>query len=413
MKNRILNIGLALLAMIFVVACSEDDFTGDSTMQASAPNLSVDLDFNNTETLVEDGSSYNFTVSISEPQIVDVVVYLTQSGGDATEGADFTFPHSVTIPKGSTSASGTITILSDDLKEENESVQITIGTGNESNVSAVNSETVTFNIGNLEEDELMVNLSWESASVATDHTGAEIDATDLANLRILLTESPDNDSSVISANSSSGFESLTIADTIADGEYYLVADFASAMDHVERDLNLTLTFDQTGVINHETYNFSSALSTGLSCASRYFTMAKVTKSGDTYTIEEVGEASPTKASTFIGTSTVVTDEWADYEPGENIEILEGSNEYEFLISAAANPYIANADTAYLTATIDPLTGNVTVESNEAFDYGQGDEGSVTGSGTVNPCTGVIDIVLDFDLGVFGVYPGYGLTLQAE
>ncbi|SDS05432.1 Calx-beta domain-containing protein [Christiangramia echinicola] len=412
MKNRILNIGLAILAMIFVVACSEDDdFTGDSTMQASAPNLTVDLDFSNTVTLVEDGSSYNFTVSISEPQIADVVVYLSQTGGDATEGDDFTFPHTVTIPKGSTSASGTITILSDDLKEENESVEITIGTGMEANVSAVNSETVSFNIGNLEEGDLMVNLEWMSASIATDNTGAELDATDLADLRLLLTDVP-YDNTVIEADGA-GFESLTVSDTLADGEYYLVADFYSAMDEVVRDLNLTLTFDQIGVINHDTYTFASALNTGNSCEGIYYILAKVTKSGDNYTIEEVGEPSPIKASTFIGTSTVVADEWADYAPGEEIEILEGSNENEFFISAAANPYIANADTAYLVATVDPLTGNVTVASNEAFDYGQGDEGSVTGSGTVNACTGEIDLVLDYDLGGLGSYPGYGLTLQAE
>lgn len=286
MKNRILNIGLALLALLFVVACSEDDFTGDSTMRATAPNLSVDLDFNNTETLVEDGSSYNFTVSISEPQIADVVVYLTQTGGDATEGDDFTFPHTVTIPKGSTSASGTITILSDDLKEENESVEITIGTGMEANVATVNSETVTFNIGNLEEGELMVNLSWEIASTTTDNEGNSIDATALADMRLLLTDVPYEN--IVIEEDGSGFESLTVSDTLADGEYYLVADFFDAMDLV-RDLNLTLTFDQIGVINHETYSFAEAIDTKFICEANFVILAKVIKSGDSYQIEEINE----------------------------------------------------------------------------------------------------------------------------
>lgn len=411
MKNRIINIGLALLAMVFVVACSDDDLTGDSTQQASAPNLSVALDFNNSETLVEDGSTYDFTVSISEPQIVNTVVYLEQTGGDATEGEDFTFPHTITIPAGSTSESGTITILSDNLVEEQESVEITIGTGNESNVAAVNSETVTFNIGNYTEGDLAVHLEWEVAQPAYDHEGNVIDATALADLRLLVTDVPYT--TIVESADGASFETFVMTEDTPDGEYYIVADFYSAMDHIARDLNLMLTFDQAGIINGDAYTFDSALNTANSCDSVYYIMAKVTKSGNNYTIEEVGEASPVLASTFVGTSTVVTDEWADYATGDPIEILEGSNENEFLISAATNPYISNAATAHLIVTVDPSTGNATVVSNEPFDYGQGPEGSVTGSGTVNACTGEIDLVLDFDLGSFGVYPGYAFSLQAE
>lgn len=294
MKNRILNIGLALLAMVFVVACSDDDFTGDSTMQASAPTLSVALvDFNNSETLVEDDSTYDFTVSISEPQIVNVVVYLEQTGGDATEGDDFTFPHTVTIPAGSTSASGTITILSDDLIEENESVEITIGTGNESNVAAVNSETVTFNIGNLEEGELMLNLSWSIDGATTDDTGTAISATDFADLRFLLV--PDvtfTNSDIVAGADGGSFESFTIGDEVPDGEYYVVADFYAANENISRDISLELQFDQVGVINEDTYTFPAALNNGLgTCSLNYFVMAKVTKSGDNYTIEKVGTQS--------------------------------------------------------------------------------------------------------------------------
>lgn len=410
MKNRLLNIGLALLAMVSIVACSDDDLTGESTMQATAPNLSVALDFNSSETLIEDGSTYDFTVSISEPQIVNTVVYLEQTGGDATEGDDFTFPHTVTIPAGSTSASGTITILSDDLVEEQESVEITIGTGNESNVAAVNSETVTFNIGNYEDGDLAIHLEWELAEAAYDHEGNELDATTLADLRLLVTDVPYT--TLVESADGASFETFVMTEDTPDGEYYIVADFYDAMDHIARDLNLSLTFDQAGIINGETYTFDAALNTANSCGSVYYIMAKVTKSGDNYVIEEVGEASPVLASSFIGTTEVVADEWDDYAVGDEVTIEAGANENQFLIRNYNHPYLLNADTAYLIATVDPLTGNVTVESNEDYDY-DGYTGSVTGSGTVNACTGEIDIVLDFMLDPYGLYDGYGLSLKLK
>lgn len=406
MKNRILNIGLALLAMIFVVACSEDDFTGDSTMQASAPNLTVDLDFNNTVTLVEDGSSYNFTVSISEPQIADVVVYLTQTGGDATEGDDFTFPHTVTIPKGSTSASGTITILSDDLKEENESVEITIGTGMEANVSAVNSETVSFNIGNLEEGELLLNLSWDLEGDTTDNTGTPIEATAFADLRFLLTPSLTfSEEDIVAGADGAGFESFTIEEDLPDGEYYIVADFYAANENISRDINLELTLDQTGVINHDTYTFPAALNNGLgTCSLNYYVLAKVTKSGDNYTIEEVGTQSYDliEYTAYPNGFDVLgpfsePDGWPSHIEAKEIcggILITGINA-EWMLNVWGEEIQTEVP---VNATVDS-NGNITIE--EQFIFTTLYDGSLTdytiwGTGTYDADSG--EITLEYDLG---------------
>ncbi len=285
MKNIKIKIVLMLSAFAFMLSCSEDDFTGDSSLEASSPTLSVQLGFANSETLVEQEASYPFTVTINEPQIVNVVVYLTQTGGDATEGADFTFPHTVTIPARSTSASGVIKILADDLVEDTETATIKIGLGNESNVDAVNSQSVTFNIMNLEEGDLAIGMSW-ATSIVTDDTGAEISATAFADLRLLVSTGPNNTDLIGGADGGS-FESYSFSGSNPDGEYYVVADFYDA-EAIVRDIDITLEFDQVGVINGQTHVFPAVLNNASFCPAYYAVLAKITKTGDSYAFEEIG-----------------------------------------------------------------------------------------------------------------------------
>ncbi|MEZ4793574.1 MAG: hypothetical protein R2783_08970 [Gelidibacter sp.] len=408
MRNRFLKTALVLSAFILTLACSTDDHTGDSTQTPSNPSLSVTLGFANTQTLIEQEASFPFTVSISEPQIVSVVVYLTQTGGTA-DSDDFSIPASVTIPAGATSASGTIDIHADDLVEDTETAVIQIATGFESNVQVSNSQTVTFNIANLVEGDLEIGLLWNTNVFAID--GSEFSPTDLADLRLLITDVPYT--TVLDGSDGSGFESYTLTSDTPDGEYYVVADWYAAYNLGAQGsfpVDLTATFDQVGVINGMTLDFANALNSGNSCSSVYYILAKITKTGQNYDISSVGENSPVVASSFVGTATVVVDDWADYAVGASIPIEAGSNPNEFYIRNYNNPAVANPNTSYMIVTIDPLTGDVTVTSNEAFDYGCSD-GAVSGSGSVNACAGTIDLVLDFDLGNCGVYDGNVFSLQ--
>ena len=64
----------------------------------------------------------------------------------------------------------------------------------------------------------------------------------------------------------------------------------------------------------------------------------------------------------------------------------------------------------MIVTIDDVCGDVTVMSNEDFLYGC-TEGDVTGSGSVDLSSGIIDVTLTFLLGNCGDYPGYRFVLQ--
>lgn len=403
MKNRLLKTALVLSALILTTACNNDDATGYATVTPTNPSLSVALDFANTQTLIEEEVTYGFTVTLSEAQIVDVRVNLSQIDGTATNGEDFAIPGFVTIPAGATSVSDVIAIHADDLIEDTETAVIKIATGSESNVSAINDQTVTFNILNLVEGDLTMGLSWEASEATTDNSGNEIDPTALADLRLLVTDVPYT--TVIDGADGGSFETFTLTSGSADGEYYVVSDFYDAMD-ISRELNLTLDFDQVGVINGQSYSFSNALSTDYICANNYYIMAKVTKTGSSYTIEEVGVNNfVSQAKTWGG-----VDSTDDFGPGPNGEypshvttqvdctgkLIYGLNK-EWMETTWGEE-IQNEGTVYYT--VDG-SGNVTIPSQYVFttlysgtlyDY------TVSGTGVLDessdPATLTINYVLD-------------------
>ena len=330
MKNNIYKIALVLSAFVLVLACEDsDDFTGDSVSSPSSPALSVSLDFASSQSLVETEADYAFTVSLSQPQITAVVVYLELlPSSTATEGDDFSFPHSVRIPAGATSVSDVITIHADDLIEETESASIKIGTGFEANVTATNSETVTFNIMNFTEGDLAVGLDWELASTITDNYGEAIDVYDAADLRLLLTDVPYT--TIFDSADGASAETYVLDGAAPDGEYYLVADFYAASD-IAVDLNLTLTFDQTGVINGQTHTFPAALNTGDICADLNYVLAKVTKTGNSYAFEEVGEKSEFDVALFAGDYSELSDTNVNGWLTDGATMTVGDNPNELLV----------------------------------------------------------------------------------
>lgn len=145
MKNIIYKFAVVFSALVLITACDEEEFKGDSTSIPSNAALNVSLDFDSNQTIVEKEGTYEFTVTLSEPQIVDVVVYLSASG-TATEGDDFSYPHSLRMAAGTTSITDVITIHRDEIPEETETIVIQIGTGKEANVSPINGATVSFTL---------------------------------------------------------------------------------------------------------------------------------------------------------------------------------------------------------------------------------------------------------------------------
>lgn len=113
------------------------------------------------------------------------------------------------------------------------------------------------------------------------------------------------------------------------------------------------------------------------------------------------------AALFNGNYEVVTDDWADYEPGEIVPLVYDSNfgTLKFKILNTNNPYVSNTNSYYIV-TIDPSNSEITVVSSENFDYGGGFIVPVTGTGAVGSCTG--DIVITQ---YFGPYGPYNLELK--
>ena len=411
MKNKIIKLSLMLSALALCIACNTDDAQGDSTYNVPSPNLTVSLDFANSQSLVEAETTYGFTVTLSEAQVVDVVVYLTQIGGTATDGDDFSFPHSIRIPSGTTSVSDVITIHADDLIEDTETATIEITSGVEANVATISGQTVNFSITNLTSGDLAIGLDWAATGFQFPD-GSAFSPYDLADLRLLVSTGPNNTDLIGGADGGSA-ESWTMSSSTPDGEYYVVADFFTAMDETF-DIDLTLTFNQVGIINHQTHTFGGALNGNNSCGSVFYVLAKITKSGESYTFEEVGSNSPVTAAPFVGTATVTADDWADYSIGDTVEIEAGADAQEFWIRSYTNPFITNTATAYMVVTVDPLTADVTVQSNENFDY-TGTPMDISGTGTVNACASSISLTINFwvpgSVGVSGYAFDQAFNLQ--
>ena len=103
---------------------------------------------------------------------------------------------------------------------------------------------------------------------------------------------------------------------------------------------------------------------------------------------------PVDENTFAGASTVVADDWADYAIGDTVTILPGSNVNEIYVTAQENPYISNSATAHMIVSFDPDTFVATVELNELYLYGF-DTIDIVGTGFVDPCTGEVNLTLNF------------------
>lgn len=278
----------ALTVGLFMVSCDQEDDTGYSTLIPNATDLGITTEITDI-TLVENNSVYEFTASISEVQLADVKLYAFQVGGDATLGDDFTLDQSLVIPAGSKSVSGEIKIIQDDVYEETETAKIQIGNNKTANATQA-SATMNFTILNYEEGDLVIDLSWAMASATTDDSGSEIDPTDFADMRLLISSNPDNEGDIGQADGGS-FETFVLEADLPDGDYYIVTDFYAANSDIVRDMNLHLNLYQLGVVNDDTYDYANAINNLGTCDLNFYVMAKIIKSGTTYSLEDVSTQS--------------------------------------------------------------------------------------------------------------------------
>lgn len=268
-------------ALIF--SCAPEDYTGDSTSSPTSPNTTISLDFSSPVELVEDDSVWEYTVSLSETQIVDVKLHVEQVDGTADSG-DYEMTELVVIPAGYKTATGSITILTDDIVEDTETLKIRIGDSRTANTT-LTAATVDFTILNYEDGDLVIDMAWDMAEPTTDNSGETIDATDFADMILTVSTTPNFDGEIGSADGGS-FETYVLDGDEPDGDYYVIGSFYAANEEIIRDLNLELEFNQPGVINGDAYAYPSAINNASICDNNFFVMTKITKMGTSYTFED-------------------------------------------------------------------------------------------------------------------------------
>lgn len=101
-------------------------------------------------------------------------------------------------------------------------------------------------------------------------------------------------------------------------------------------------------------------------------------------------ACPFLNTNFSGNYKVVTDTWADYNPNDIVPVTAGGSANQIYVRATNNPYLVNSATAYMILTVS-ADGSVVISSNQNFNYGGGFVVPVTGTGTVDKCSGDISL----------------------
>ena len=283
--NFIQKLLLLTVFSIAIISCESDDALNTSGVTPSNPTISIDLDFASPVLLIEDDSEFTYTVSLSETQIVDTRLYVTQTGGTAS-GDDYEATGTIIIPRGYLSATGSVKILSDEIIEDAETLTLTIGDGRTTN-SSLSPVTINFTISNATSSDLVVGFDWSASSLVTDNAGNEQDAHDLADMRLLVTDSPYT--GILGGADGGSAETYEMIG-FPDGEYLIVGDFFAVDEDLPTNLDLHVTFDQIGTINGMSFDFPMAINTGGGiCDAKYIVLAKVVKTGDNYDITPVNE----------------------------------------------------------------------------------------------------------------------------
>lgn len=127
--NKI-SICIVLAFGLAFISCDKDDATGKGTLDVATEvvgsiNLTAPLTPSQTVKEAEE-AVFSYTIKLNKPQSVPVKIYISQVGGTAGED-DFGFDNEITFPAYTTSATGTISILNDNLKEGDENIVLQIG----------------------------------------------------------------------------------------------------------------------------------------------------------------------------------------------------------------------------------------------------------------------------------------------
>ncbi|MFN8238816.1 MAG: Calx-beta domain-containing protein [Chitinophagales bacterium] len=166
MKNmfKLSSVSLLLLSAIAIslTGCKKDQYTGYSSLTPSSPTVQID-GVPSAVIVREDtaGVIVNVTVTLSEPQIVEVHIPIKQIAGDAELDADYTLSTQELVFEPYTTGPQTfqVEILDDDVAEADETLKLQIGDESVGNVK-ITPVTMDVTITNATNLELNMAFHW-------------------------------------------------------------------------------------------------------------------------------------------------------------------------------------------------------------------------------------------------------------
>ncbi|MBK6263464.1 hypothetical protein JKA74_00340 [Marivirga sp. S37H4] len=110
---------------LILMSCEQDELTGLSPLKATNPGVSISPD-PGSFSMIEQDTTIEVTITLSEAQIVDVPFYFTHTSEEGVDGEDFEV-QSVVVEKGSTEGVGYITLIGSATPQGKRSISIAIG----------------------------------------------------------------------------------------------------------------------------------------------------------------------------------------------------------------------------------------------------------------------------------------------
>ncbi|VXB47090.1 conserved exported hypothetical protein [Flavobacterium sp. 9AF] len=285
MKN--IKIKLLGLGLLLTMSCNTDDHTGDSTRTTSDAKATLNLNFSQSTVYNEENQDVlTYTISLDKPQIADVVAYVSLVSGTATEGEDFNYDHSITIPAYQLSATGSISILYDETYEPTETFTLKIGDERFANAN-FDPQEITVQIGN--SDNLRIELSWDGTfngnNGSTDFCDIDMD------LELL-----DSGGNYVETSYSSCPEEIIISSLMPDDTYTLVVslwtnDGETAAINIPANVEFSKIGGQTPTESLDVSNYFLLSDGGLDDGnSNAYIEYTIVKTGQTYTITDQNSA---------------------------------------------------------------------------------------------------------------------------
>lgn len=287
MKKSYSLLLILLVLGVAIASCEKDDYTGYSTLEASDAKGTLSWSAAAPPaSMVEQDTTFNFTITLDKPQVADIHIVIKQTGGNATKDSDFTLTDEIIIPAYQTTGSGAFKVIADENIETNETVTFQIGDISLGNMNFT-PQSFTVELQNFVKPNLDLTFDW-GGTVSYD--GAEVELCDEVDIDILVFDVDNNDLGIYGAATGACPEHLNL-EGLVDGDYYLWANlYASTVaptDGTIVSMPITVTATQPGLFENVVYNQQAAsviTSSDPTDGSTLKPVAKVTVVGTTYTI---------------------------------------------------------------------------------------------------------------------------------